>query len=102
MTDDSHDPNGAPGIAIANAIIDMANTALEDGATAPEIAAGLRHAAANFSAFAFFTQDPPRDPNPVAEEFVTMFEHYLNRHKPAEAPAGQGLAGVIAQAKKDL
>lgn len=98
----SHDADGAPGIRIANDIIDMANTALEDGATPQEIAAGLRHAAANFSAFAFFHTEPPRDPNPIAEEFVTMFEHYLNRHKPADAPVGQGLAGTIAKAKQDL
>jgi hypothetical protein len=100
---DSHDAGGAPGIELANQVIDLANAALEAGATPEEAAAGLRHAAANFSAFAFFHQDPPRDPNPVAEEFISLFEHYLNRHKPTEpSPAEQGLAGVIAQAKKDF
>ena len=99
---DQHDPNGAPGIALANELINQANAAIEAGATPQEVAAGMRHAAANFSAFAFFHMDPPRDPNPIAEEFISLFEHYLNRHKPADIQPAPGLAGVIAQAKKDL
>ena len=36
-------------VKIANQIVNIANTRLEDGAPAADIAAGLRHAAANFS-----------------------------------------------------
>ena len=67
-----------------------------------EIALGLRHAAANFSAYTFFrTEHSPKDPNDVVENFVAMFEHYLGMHKPDDT-AGQGLAATIAKAQEDL
>lgn len=97
----NHGPS-APGVDIANQIIDMANTSLAGGATAEEIASGLRHAAANFSAFAFFRSEKvPRDPNTTVEEFVKFFEHYLDVHQPKTEPA-QGLKQLIEQAKGEL
>lgn len=91
-----------PSVKIANRIIEMANAELGQGASEQEIASGLRHAAANFSAFAFFQNHQlPRDPNAVVEEFTSFFEHYLDRHKPAENPA-QGLFSIIDQVKREL
>ena len=90
------------GVEIANQIIDLANSSLEGGASAEEIASGLRHAAANFSAFAFFrSEQNPKDPNDTVEAFVSFFEHYLDVHKPKSAP-GQGLSNLIEQAKGEL
>ncbi len=89
-------------MAIANQIIDFANTAMAGGASAEEVASGIRHAAGNFSAFAFFrSEQRPRDPNDTVEEFVKFFEHYLNVHQPQSEPA-QGLKQLIEQAKGEL
>jgi len=90
------------GVQIANQIIDLANTHLESGAAVEEIASGLRHAAANFSAYSFFRSEKlPKDPNDTVDTFISFFEHYLSIHKPKEAP-GQGLAQLIEQAKSEL
>lgn len=98
----SNDQQDSVGVQIANQIIDLANGHLEDGKSAQEIASGLRHAAANFSAFAFVgEQKLPKDPNALVEEFISFFEHYLGVHKPAEDPI-HGLNQLIEQVKKDF
>ncbi len=90
------------GVQIANQIIDLANTRLEEGDPAEEVASGLRHAAANFSAYAFFRSEKyPKDPNDTVDAFVSFFEHYLDVHKPKAAPE-QKFAQLIEQAKKEL
>jgi len=90
------------GVQIANQIIDLANTRLEAGDTADDIASGLRHAAANFSAYAFFRSEKmPKDPNDTVENFISFFEHYLDVHKPQAEP-GQGLSQLIEKAKNEL
>ncbi|HER26652.1 MAG TPA: DUF3144 domain-containing protein [Rhodospirillales bacterium] len=87
---------------LANEIINLANLSLVEDHAVEEIAAGLRHAAANFSAYCFFrSEQMPKDPNHTVENFVALFEHYLEVHKPKEAP-GEGLAQTIARAKEDL
>lgn len=92
------------GVQLANEIIDMANTRLAGGADAEEIASGLRHAAANFSAFAFFRSEAqPKDPNTTVDAFVSFFEHYLGVHKPQQQAApGQNLKSLVEQAKGEL
>lgn len=98
-----------PATTIANKIIDLANTNLESGIAAGDIAQGLRHAAANFSAYAFFrleqSSKEAKDPNYIVEDFLSSFEYYLGLHRPQEQPeesAPQSLAETIAQAKKEL
>lgn len=86
----------------ANEIINLANASIEKGNTPDQIAEGMRHAAANFSAYAFFrTEESPADPNKTVENFVRFFEYYLEAHMPKEEPAG-GLAQTVAQAKDEL
>jgi hypothetical protein len=90
------------GVQIANQIINIANSRLEDGLPADDIASGLRHAAANFSAFAFFrSENEAMDPNAMVDEFVTFLTHYLERHQPKEEPA-QGLHQLVEQAKNEI
>lgn len=90
-----------PAVAVANQIIDFANKALEVGLTPDQVADGMRHAAANFSAFAFYrTESGPQDPNALVDHFQSYLEHYLPRHKPQE-PA-PGLASIIQRAKNDF
>ncbi|MBL6932181.1 MAG: DUF3144 domain-containing protein [Rhodospirillales bacterium] len=100
MTTDK--PQQAASMMFANDIINLANASLEKGLAVEELAEGMRHAAANFSAYCFFrTEQSPKDPNDTVENFVKFFEYYLDVHNPKEDPA-QGLAQTIAQAKSEL
>ena len=105
----SEPPNDSPGdhqddtlsLQIANQIINVANARLQDGAPPEEVVQGLRHAAANFSAFVESRrQGKDADPGQVIEEFARLLEYYLGRHNP-EFPAG-GLEKLIEQAKNEL
>jgi hypothetical protein len=98
----SDDPQQPASMVFANDIINLANSSLEKGHTVEELAEGMRHAAANFSAYEFFrSEDLPKDPNHTVESFVKFFEYYLDVHKPQEDP-GQGLAQTVARAKDEL
>lgn len=89
-------------VQIANQIINVANARLQDGVPPGEVAQGLRHAAANFSAFvASHQRDPDFDPNRMLEEFAQLLEYYLGRHAEANAPAG-GLQSLIDQVKNEF
>ncbi len=97
-------------IQIANQIINVANTRVQDGAGADEVAQGLRHAAANFSAFAEHQRlDGGTEPGGIVEEFSRFLEYYLGRHGdtggpgegPGDGPAA-GLEQLIEQVKKEL
>ena len=86
-------------VQVANQLINIANKRLEDGLPPEAVAAGLRHAAANFSAFAVAHgpgETPPGEA--FADEFRQMFEYYLDRHRPQDA-AGHGLGALIDEAK---
>jgi hypothetical protein len=89
-------------VQVANQIINIANARQEDGLPVDDIAAGLRHAAANFSAFAYFqSENKDFDPNAIANEFVDFLTHYLDLHKPEEKPR-HGLYDLIEQAKNEI
>ncbi|MCH8237562.1 MAG: DUF3144 domain-containing protein [Proteobacteria bacterium] len=90
---------------IANQIINVANARIQDGAQPGEVAAGLRHAAANFSAFVNASQQDGggsdgADPGLVVEEFARLLEYYLGRHQPKTEP-GEGLKQLIEQVKRE-
>lgn len=101
-------------IQIANQIINVANTRVQDGAGANEVARGLRHAAANFSAFAEHQRrdggaDSGAGPGGIVEEFSRFLEYYLDRHGATGGPGGgpgggpaAGLEQLIEQVKKEL
>jgi hypothetical protein len=89
-------------VQIANQIINIANARHEDGLPVDEIADGLRHAAANFSAFAFFRiNNQDLDPNAIADEFVNQLHHYLELHQPTKQPT-HGLYQLIEQVKNEI
>lgn len=86
---------------IANQIINVANARLQDGVNLDEVAAGLRHAAANFSAFVNAgKQGGDADPGLLVEEFARLLEYYLGRHQPKKEP-GEGLKHLIEQVKRE-
>jgi hypothetical protein len=94
----SDDNEHSPGMDFANELINIANSSLENGT----LTEGMRHAAANFSAYAFFrTGSGPQDPNTVVENFLSFFDYYLGIHEPKDQP-GMGLSQTIAQAKDEL
>ena len=103
MTTDNSDNNQeSEGVQIANEIINLANARLESGVTAEEVASGLRHAAANFSAFAFYgSEKTPKDPNDMVNEFINYFEHYLDVHRPKDPPV-HGLSQLIDKVKSEF
>jgi hypothetical protein len=99
MTSDS--PQETLSVQIANQIINIANSRHEDGLPVGEIAAGLRHAAANFSAFAYFrAEKETTNPDAIANEFVDLFVNYLELHQPKEQST-PGLYKLIDQAKNE-
>ncbi len=103
MTDQPEDDTFS--MQIANQIINLANARLQEGAPGDEVALGLRHAAANFSAFAEHHRQDGGDIGRIAGEFANFLEYYLERHgangQPKEAPAA-GLQQLIKQVKDEL
>ena len=90
-------------IQLANQIINVANNHLEEGMRVDAISAGLRHAAANFSAFAHHRNGGNEDQlGPIVEDFVQMFEYYLERHAPQQPQRAGGLSDLIEQAKNEV
>lgn len=89
-------------IQIANQIINMANNRLQEGVDAIDIAAGMRHAAANFSAFAVANADKPDeiDPTFFAEEFMQIYAYYLEKHA-APKQTVSGLEALIKQVRDE-
>ena len=85
---------------IANQIVNVANARLDDGVHPEEIATGLRHAAANFSAFVEQQRLEP-DAGRLVEEFARLLEGYLGRRLSSGRPAA-GLEQLIEQAKNEI
>lgn len=103
MTDDT--PTAAADAAtlsvqIANQIVNIANNHIEDGFPHDAVAAGLRHAAANFSAFAFYRDGGGASPEAIVEEFIGTLEFYLDRHQPKADSAN--LQQLIEIAKNEI
>jgi hypothetical protein len=103
---------------IANQIINIANARIQEGAPGNEVALGLRHAAANFSAFAEHHRqasgrqdggDGDNNFGRIVEEFASFLEYYLERHgAKRKSQGGQdggpavGLAQLVKQVKDEL
>lgn len=89
-------------IQLANQVINMANNRLQEGMNPVDIAAGLRHAAANFSAFAVANSENPGEVDPTffAEEFLQIYGYYLEKHT---APVQQqsGLEALVNQVRDE-
>ena len=76
MSDDQQSNDDATlSVQLANQIINVANNRLEDGMPPDLIAAGLRHAAANFSAFIYHRSGGGGEDalSAVVEDFLQAF-----------------------------
>ncbi len=92
-------------IQLANQIINIANKQLEDGIPVEAIATGIRHAAANFSAFAHHgSEGGDKGIQNIVEDFLQMFEYYLERHAPTQTTSKteSSLTALIDQAKNEI
>lgn len=89
-------------IQLANQIINLANNRLQDGLSAVEIASGMRHAAANFTAFtvANAVGGEDIDPEMFADEFLQVYDYYLKRHRQSAQPRN-GLEALIKQVRDE-
>lgn len=71
---------------IANELIEFANKKLETGADAVVIAAALRHAAGNFTAFAYSAIEDRLDAEGILEEFGQFLHYYDGHHRRGTRP----------------
>ena len=86
---------------IANELINYANTRLNDGLNPVTVAAGMRHAAANFSAFAaVHMESTGLDVPEKTEEFRGMLEYYGERHQQTAQPL-TGLEKLVESVKNE-
>ena len=89
-------------VQIANQIINVANKRMEEGMRPDVIAAGLRHAAANFSAFvACHTEPEMITDGHLTEEFHHMLDYYGQVHG-GQGPQATGLHNLVNQVKDEL
>lgn len=98
------DDDATLSVQLANQIINVANKRLEEGMPPFLIAAGLRHAAANFSAFVFHQSGGGGDEelSAIVGDFLQGFEYYLERHAPELPGPGAGLSDLIERAKREI
>ncbi len=85
---------------IANELVEFANNKLDAGIDPVVIAAAYRHAAANFTAFAYHGTDGPLDTESIMEEFLRLLEFYDSRHR-GEARPMTALERLVEQVKSD-
>ena len=99
-------------IEIANELINFANDKQDAGAHPAVIAAAFRHAAANFTAFAYaHGTDDPLATESIIEDFLQTLQFYDKRHRgadkfgepiePDEAPPKTSLGRLVEQAKRE-
>ncbi len=66
---------------IANELIEFANNKLGAGVNPMVVASALRHAAANFTAFAFRATDDPLDTESIMKDFLRFLQFYDSHHR---------------------
>ena len=72
---------------LANELIEFANNKMAAGIHPIVIASAFRHAAANFTAFAYaHSTDDPLATESIMEEFLRRLEFYDNHHRGETSP----------------
>ncbi len=85
---------------IANELVEFANNKMNAGIHPVVIASAFRHAAANFTAFAYHGTVDPHDTESIMEEFRRLLEFYDSRHR-GEARPMTALERLVEQVKND-
>ncbi len=87
-------------LGIANELVEFANNKLDAGVHPMVMASGLRHAAANFTAFAFHATDAPIDTESIMEDFLRFLQFYDSQHRGKAHPM-TGLERLVKQVERE-
>ena len=86
MAEEEGSGQGSASTVIANELIEFANNKLEASVDSAVIAAAMRHAAANFTAFALHATEAPLNTEDIVEEFVGWLHYYDDRLRSGARP----------------
>ncbi len=101
MTEEGRSGENEASLPMANEFVDFANNKLATGIHPTVIASAIRHAAANFTAFAYaHGTDDPLDTEGIMEEFLRLLENYDN-HQRGEARPVTALERLVEQVKNE-
>ncbi len=101
MTEDREIDENEDNLRMANEFVDVANNKLAVGIHPVVIASAMRHAAANFTAFAYaHGTDDPLDTASIMDEFLRLLENYDKRQR-GEARSVTALERLVEQVKNE-
>ena len=101
MTEEGRSDENEAGLRMANEFVEIANNKLASGIHPMDIASAIRHAAANFTAFAYaHGSDDALDTAGIMEEFLPLLEYYDKRHRDKARPM-TALERIVEQVKKE-
>ncbi len=101
MAEEVRSDDNEASLRMANEFVEVANNKLATGIHPVVIAAAIRHAAANFTAFAYaHGSDDPLDTAGIVEEFLRLLENYEKRQR-GEARSVTALERLVEQVKNE-
>jgi len=86
--------------AIANELVEFANNKLDAGIRPMVIASAMRHAAANFTVFAFRATDDPLNTESIMADFLQFLRFYDSHHRD-EAHPMTDLERLVKQVERE-
>ena len=101
MTEEWRNDDNEASLRMANEFVEVANNKLSTGVDPVVIASAIRHAAANFTAFAYaHGTDDPLDSASIMEEFLRLLENYDRRQR-GKAHSVTDLERLVEQVKNE-
>ena len=101
MTEEGRSDDNEANLRMANEFVEIANDKLATGIHPMDIASAIRHAAANFTAFAYVHgTDEALDTANIMEEFLPLLENYDQRHRDNARPMTD-LEKLVEQVKNE-
>ena len=101
MTEKGRNDDNEASLRRANEFVEVANNKLSTGVDPVVIASAIRHAAANFTAFAYaHGTDDPLDSASIMEEFLRLLENYDRRQR-GKAHSVTDLERLVEQVKNE-
>ena len=101
MTDEGSSDENEANLRMANEFVDVANNQLAAGIHPVVIASAMRHAAANFTAFAYaHGTDDPLDSASIIDEFRRLLGNYDKRQRGETRPVTD-LERLVEQVKNE-
>ena len=87
-------------LGIANELVEFANSKVDAGVHPMVIASALRHAAANFTAYAFRAADDPLEIESIMKDFLQFLQYYDSHHRGQARPM-TGLEMLVKQVERE-